>query len=162
MSDIVVITGGVRSGKSRHALQLAAAHHPKTFIATATASDDEMRARIDNHRAERDASWTTIEEPLQLAAVMPAEGVVVIDCMTLWLANAIDAGIDIDAALASMLAAIRAPLTIFVTNEVGWGIVPMYESARRYRDLAGAMNQRLAAAATQVVLMVAGLPLRLK
>jgi adenosylcobinamide kinase/adenosylcobinamide-phosphate guanylyltransferase len=162
MSDIVVITGGVRSGKSRYALQLAAAHDPKTFIATATASDDEMRARIDAHRAERAASWTTIEEPLQLASVMPAEGVVVIDCMTLWLANAIDAGIDIDAALASTLAAIRAPLTIFVTNEVGWGIVPLYESARRYRDLAGAMNQRLAAAATQVVLMVAGLPLRVK
>ena len=162
MSEIVVITGGVRSGKSRHALQLAAAYKPKTFIATATASDDEMHVRIAAHRAERDASWTTIEEPLQLASVMPADGAVVIDCMTLWLTNAMDAGIDIDAALASTLAAIRAPLTVFVTNEVGWGIVPLYESARRFRDLAGAMNQRLAAAATQVVLMVAGLPLRVK
>ncbi len=165
-SHIVVLTGGVRSGKSRRALELAAAHRPKIFIATATASDDEMRARIESHRAERDESWTTVEEPLDLTRVLRAhgQGAVVIDCMTLWLANAMDAGIDLFAVLSETLSAARdrAGLTIFVTNEVGWGIVPEYEAGRRFRDASGAMNQRLAYAADRVVLVVAGLTLTLK
>lgn len=165
-SHIVVLTGGVRSGKSRHALDLAATHRPKTFVATATPSDDEMRARIASHRAQRDESWITIEEPLHLAPPLRdhREGAVVIDCMTLWLANAFDAGIDLKAALAETLLAARnrTGTTIFVTNEVGWGIVPEYESGRRFRDAAGNMNQQLARAADEVLLIVAGLPLRMK
>ena len=163
---MVVLTGGVRSGKSRRALELAAPHAPKIFLATATPSDDEMRDRIAAHQSERDASWTTLEEPLHLDSVLRSHrnGAIVIDCMTLWLANALDASLDIDASLDTIVAAARERdgLTIFVTNEVGWGIVPEYESGRRYRDLAGAMNQRLARAADAVELLVAGLSLRLK
>ncbi len=165
-NQIVLITGGVRSGKSSRALELAAPHSPKTFLATATAGDDEMRTRIAAHRAGRDASWITVEEPLDLARELDAhpDGAILVDCMTLWLSNAMYASIDIDASLTVTLTAARRRhgLTIFVTNEVGWGIVPEYESGRTFRDLAGAMNQHLAHEAGEVVLMVSGLGVRLK
>ncbi len=166
MGEVIVLTGGVRSGKSRRALELAGVFERKVFVATATASDDEMRERIARHRAERDTSWITIEEPLQLDAVLGScgGGAVVIDCMTLWLANALEAGVEVETAAASILAAARARSgsTIFVTNEVGWGIVPEFESGRRFRDLAGLMNQRLAAGADEAWVMISGLALRLK
>src|SRR5262249_18556305 len=141
-------------------------HPEKLFVATARASDDEMAARIARHRADRSAEWTTVEEPLDLARAMRAhpDAVAVVDCMTLWLANAMDADLDIDQALSEFLSAAarrRAPV-IIVTNEVGLGIVPAFESGRRFRDLAGAMNQRLATAADVVWLMVSGLGLQLK
>lgn len=163
---LILITGGARSGKSSKALSLAAPYAGKLFVATARATDDEMRERIDRHRADRGNEWSTIEEPLDLARAMriQPDAVAVVDCMTLWLANAIDANVEIEAALADFLAAAsqrRAPV-IIVTNEVGLGIVPAFESGRRFRDLAGLTNQRLAAAADAVWLMVSGLELRLK
>lgn len=163
---LILITGGARSGKSRKALSLAEPYAEKLFVATARAMDDEMRERIDRHRADRGQEWNTVEEPLDLARAMriQPDAVAVVDCITLWLANAMDANVDIEAALAGFLAAAsqrRAPV-MMVTNEVGLGIVPAFESGRRFRDLAGLTNQRLAAAADVVWLMVSGLELRLK
>lgn len=163
---LILITGGARSGKSSNALALAAAHTPKIFIATATASDDEMRARIARHQAERGSEWTTIEEPLDLAGVLRThrDGVAVVDCVTLWIANAMEANLDMDTAVTDFLAAVagRSGPVVVVTNEVGLGVVPAFPSGRRFRDLAGIVNQRLAAAADIVLLMVSGLQLRLK
>lgn len=166
MAEIILITGGVRSGKSRKALALAEEYPEKLFVATAHAGDEEMHVRIDRHRRERGAEWETIEEPLELARAMEIrpEAVAVVDCMTLWAANAMAAEIAIDAALDSFLAAARrrkAPV-IIVTNEVGWGVVPAFESGRQFRDLAGFINQRVAAAADTVWLMVSGIELRIK
>lgn len=163
---LILITGGARSGKSTKALSLAARYSEKIFVATGQALDDEMRARIDRHRTERGESWKTIEEPLDLARAMQVDpgAVAIVDCMTLWLSNAMDANIDIESALDDFIAAARqrrAPV-IVVTNEVGMGIVPIYESARRFRDLAGMTNQRMAAAADVVWLIVCGLGMQLK
>lgn len=166
MAELIVITGGTRSGKSRKALSLAAAHAKKLFVATAQAGDEEMRARIERHRSDRGEGWTTVEEPLDLAAAMRVEpdAVAVVDCMTLWLANAMEAQIEIEPALDAFLAAAaqRSAPVIVVTNEVGLGIVPAFESGRLFRDLAGMINQRIAAAADVVFFMVSGLELRLK
>ena len=163
---LIVITGGARSGKSGKALSLAAAYPRKLFVATAEAGDAEMRERIERHRADRGPDWITVEEPLDLAAAMRVEpdAVAVVDCITLWLANAMAADRDVESGLAEFLAAAaqrRAPV-IIITNEVGSGIVPAFESGRRFRDLAGMVNQRIAAAADVVLLMVSGLELRLK
>ncbi len=166
MAELILITGGVRSGKSRKALSLAAPYAEKLFVATATAGDAEMSERIVRHRAERGSEWHTVEEPLDLARTMDVhpDAVAIIDCMTLWTSNAMAAELDVEPALDAFIAAAarRTAPVIIVTNEVGWGIVPVYESARRYRDLAGLVNQRLAAAAHTVWLMISGLELRLK
>jgi len=163
---LILITGGVRSGKSRKALALAAPYPEKLFIATAEARDGEMQERIARHRLERGDDWQTLEEPLDLAGAMDVrpDAVAVVDCMTLWLSNAMHAEIAIDPALDAFIAAAqrRSAPVIVVTNEVGWGIVPVSESGRRFRDLAGTTNQRLAHAADTVWLMVSGLELRLK
>jgi adenosylcobinamide kinase/adenosylcobinamide-phosphate guanylyltransferase len=163
---LILITGGVRSGKSRKALSLAEPYEEKLFVATAAAGDDEMHERIVRHRAERGAGWQTVEEPLDLARTMEISpgAVAVVDCVTLWVSNAMAAELDIVPALDAFIAAVvrrQAPV-IVVTNEVGWGIVPAFESGRRFRDLAGLANQRLAAAADTVWLTISGLELRLK
>ena len=163
---LILITGGVRSGKSRKALSLAEPYAEKLFIATAESRDGEMHERIVRHRTERGAGWHTVEEPLDLARTMEVfpNAVAVVDCLTLWTANAMAADIPIEPALEAFLAAAarRTAPVIVVTNEVGWGIVPEYESGRRFRDLAGLANQRVAAAADAVWLTVSGLALRLK
>ncbi|HYC59667.1 MAG TPA: bifunctional adenosylcobinamide kinase/adenosylcobinamide-phosphate guanylyltransferase [Thermoanaerobaculia bacterium] len=163
---LILITGGARSGKSTKALSLAAPYSENIFVATAQGLDDEMRARIDRHRVERGESWKTVEEPLDLARAMQVDpgAVAVVDCMTLWLSNAMTANIDIDRALDDFISAARRrrATVIVVTNEVGMGIVPMYESARRFSDLAGMTNQRMAAAADEVWLVVCGLGIQLK
>lgn len=163
---LILITGGARSGKSTKALSLAEPYPQKLFIATAEARDEEMTARIERHRAERGESWKTIEEPLDLARAMriDPDAVAIVDCLTLWVSNAMEANLDIEAALEEFITAARqrrAPV-IVVTNEVGMGIVPLYESARRFRDLAGLSNQRVAAAADDVWLMVSGIGFPLK
>jgi adenosyl cobinamide kinase/adenosyl cobinamide phosphate guanylyltransferase len=163
---LILITGGARSGKSRKALALAAPYREKLYVATATAGDDEMRDRIERHKAERGPEWSTVEEPLDLAGAMRVQpaAVAVVDCLTLWLSNAMAANIPIEESLDAFIAAARqrrAPV-IVVTNEVGLGIVPAFESGRRFRDLAGLANQRIAAAAETVWLMVCGLEMRLK
>lgn len=163
---LILITGGVRSGKSRKALSLAEPYAEKLFVATATAGDDEMHERIARHRAERGAGWHTVEEPLDLASTMAISpgAVALVDCITLWISNAMSAEMDVGPALEAFIAAAarrKAPV-IVVTNEVGWGIVPAFESGRRFRDLAGLANQRLATAADTVWLTISGLELRLK
>ena len=159
--------GGARSGKSRYAESLITAlPAPWAYVATAEAGDDEMAARIIAHRARRSADWRTLEAPRDLAAALAAceKMPVLIDCLTLWLSNLMLAEADIDAEverLETALGAIAAPV-VMVANEVGSGIVPDHPLGRRFRDLQGSLNQRLAADAERVVLMVAGLPLALK
>jgi len=164
----VLVLGGARSGKSRHAQALAEAAGPRRlFVATAQVLDEEMRERVERHRADRDASWRTLEEPLELPAVLraprePGEAVLV-DCLTLWLSNLLVAGRDVEAASDALVAAVPAgdvPL-VLVSNEVGLGIVPDNALARRFRDAAGRLNQRLAAACDAADLVVAGIPLRI-
>ncbi len=168
---IHLVTGGARSGKSRLALTLAeAVAGPIDFIATAEAHDADMAERIRNHRAERGARYRTVEAPVavpEAVAALPEGGAVVIDCLTLWCANLIFAGHD-DAAIGASTAALGTALkgrrrpTVVVTNEVGLGIVPGDALSRRYRDELGRMNQRLAAEADRVSLMVAGIALTLR
>lgn len=167
VSDITLVLGGARSGKSRHAESLIAGLPPPwTYVATAEARDHEMAARIRTHRARRGANWRTIEAPRDLVAALAAceRMPVLIDCLTLWLSNLMLAEADIDAEIESLeqsLAAAAASV-VLVANEVGSGIVPDHPLGRRFRDLQGVLNQRIAARADRVVLMVAGLPLALK
>jgi adenosylcobinamide kinase/adenosylcobinamide-phosphate guanylyltransferase len=166
----LLVTGGARSGKSRYALARAAAlPPPRVFIATGEPGDAEMTARIGDHRAERGTAFATIEEPravpATLARVAATSGVVVVDCLTLWIANLMTAAsADVERAIDDLVAAVAASVcpVVVVTNEVGSGIVPFVEETRRFRDLLGTANQRLAAAVESVVLMVAGIPLVVK
>lgn len=161
-----LIVGGARSGKSRLAERLATASGlPRSYIATAELWDDEMRARIDRHIADRGTGWVTYEAPRDVAeALARAEGVVLIDCATLWLTNVMLGGGDIIVETAGLLAAIaaRSGPVIVVSNEVGWGIVPDNALARDFRDEQGRLNQRLAEAADLVAGVMAGLPMVLK
>ncbi len=167
VSDITFVLGGARSGKSRYAESLIAALPPPwTYVATAEARDHEMAARIRAHRARRGSSWRTIEAPRDLVAALAAceRMPVLIDCLTLWLSNLMLAEANIDAEIEGLeksLAAATAPL-VLVANEVGSGIVPEFPLGRKFRDLQGLLNQRMAARANRVVLMVAGLPLAVK
>jgi adenosylcobinamide kinase/adenosylcobinamide-phosphate guanylyltransferase len=169
--NITLVLGGARSGKSRYAENLIAAlpppwQPPWTYLATAEAGDAEMAARIAAHRARRGPQWRTVEAPHDLTAVLrscPAMPVL-IDCLTLWLSNLMLAEADIDVEidrLEQTLASASAP-AILVANEVGSGIVPDNPLGRRFRDLQGVLNQRMAARADRVVLVVAGLPLAIK
>jgi adenosylcobinamide kinase/adenosylcobinamide-phosphate guanylyltransferase len=161
------VLGGARSGKSRYAESLITARPPPwIYVATAEALDAEMTARIDVHRARRGAGWTTVDAPRDLAATLSAhaQAPVLVDCLTLWLSNLMMAEAPIEAEIERLEAALRrasAPV-VLVANEVGSGIVPDNALARRFRDLQGGLNQRIAAQADQVVLLVAGLPLFVK
>ncbi|MDR6147492.1 adenosylcobinamide kinase/adenosylcobinamide-phosphate guanylyltransferase [Sphingomonas sp. SORGH_AS870] len=164
----ILVLGGARSGKSRHAQSLAEAMTPTgCFIATAQAWDAEMRDRIARHQADRDARWTTVEAPLALPEAMAAHGradrVLLVDCLTLWLTNLLLGEADLTAAGDALVAAIAdAPgPVVLVSNEVGFGIVPDNALARRFRDAQGTLNQRLAGVCDATDLVVAGLPLRL-
>jgi adenosylcobinamide kinase / adenosylcobinamide-phosphate guanylyltransferase len=165
---LALVIGGARSGKSRFAEGLiAATSRPKRYIATAQAWDDEMRARIAQHRADRGADWQTVEAPRDLATALAdagADEAVLVDCATLWLSNHLlaDSDLDVEArALLTALSACAAPV-VMVTNDVGGGIVPDNALARRFRDAQGRLNQQLAAQAGLVVTVIAGLPLVLK
>ncbi len=173
MGRITLITGGARSGKSAHAIKLAsaapAAH--KVFIATGEALDGEMAARIAHHKRSRPAEWRTVEEPVDLVSALDAlagaAGLAVIDCLTLWVSNLMRAQASSDTVLREARdlarALQRAPFaSIVVTDEVGAGIVPDNPAARQFRDWLGWTNQELAAAADEVIMMVAGLPLRIR
>jgi len=172
MGTLTLITGGARSGKSSHALMLAmkSAGARRAFIASAEALDDEMAARIERHRADRPAGFDTIEEPLDVCGALESldgeADVVILDCLTLWISNLMNRGDD-DASIlaaADRLAATAAASTIdlvVVTDEVGSGIVPVNPTSRRFRDLLGWTNQKIARAADEVILMAAGYPLNL-
>lgn len=168
---LVLIGGGARSGKSRFALEYAEQRYAKrAFLATAQALDDEMRARIARHRAERGAGWTTIEEPYSIANAIEANAgnydVIVVDCLTLWLSNImLDPERDTERELAeftNFLERDSATNVVIITNEVGCGIVPDNPLAREYRDRAGEINQTAARAAEEVYWMVFGLPIPVK
>jgi adenosyl cobinamide kinase/adenosyl cobinamide phosphate guanylyltransferase len=162
---LTFLVGGARSGKSALALRMAsAATGPVTFIATAEARDAEMSARISVHLAERPPSWSTVEAPVRLGQALrnvPGATTVVIDCLTLWVANLIEAGYDDQAVgdAAGDVAHITAQRTgnvVVVSNEVGWGLVPMEALSRRYRDLLGRVNTTFCHHAAQAFLVVAG------
>jgi adenosylcobinamide kinase/adenosylcobinamide-phosphate guanylyltransferase len=168
---LTVLLGGARSGKSRLAAELAAASGaPVTFVATGQAGDDEMELKIASHRAERPDSWLTVEEPYALeealAAADPAHAVIV-DCLTLWTANALARVGDPDVVLAAArsaaaVAAGREALTIAVSNEVGLGIVPLHPLGRTYRDLLGSVNRTWVDASAEAAFVVAGRALLLR
>ena len=152
---LVVYVGGARSGKSTLAVERAKAEGvPVTFIATGEAGDDEMAERIALHQAERPPEWTTIEEPVALSSALASVSdadTVIVDCLSLWIANGGDGGVPAD----------RAGLTIAVTNEVGLGIVPDNALARSYRDHLGRVNAAWVDAADEAFFVVAGRALRL-
>ncbi|MDB5597611.1 MAG: cobP [Hyphomicrobiales bacterium] len=164
-----LVLGGARSGKSSFAQGLAEGSGlARMLVATAVAGDEEMRHRIEQHRAGRGPSWQLVEEPLDLVAVVRKEAtpehIVLIDCLTLWLSNLMCAGLDAaheGRRLADSVPLLKGPV-IFVSNEVGFGIVPDNAMARGFRDLQGRLNQQLAQACDRVVLVVAGCPLQIK
>jgi adenosylcobinamide kinase / adenosylcobinamide-phosphate guanylyltransferase len=164
---LTLVLGGARSGKSRHAEGLITATPPPwIYVATAQALDAEMAQRIGHHRARRGAGWHTIEAPHDLAVAIDAApaGALLVDCLTLWLTNRMLAEADIEAETGGVEAALarRSGPTVLVSNEVGSGIVPDNALARRFGDLQGRLNQRIAARADRVILIVAGLPLIVK
>lgn len=182
MSQLTLIVGGCRSGKSEYAKELALGYQRVAYLATAAAGDDEMQERINRHRKERPKHWLTIEEPLELASALQDVAnkveVVIIDCLTLYLSNIISAlGFDLEdtasypeyeAQISNRLdEVIQAakeivPKVFMVTNELGQGMVPYEPISRFFRDMAGLMNQRVASAADEVYRLEVGIPVRLK
>lgn len=167
--NALLVIGGARSGKSRYAQgRIEALPGTLAFVATAEAADAEMAQRIARHRADRGPRWTTHEAPLDLAEAIDraqaSADAILVDCLTLWLSNLLLADRDPETATSALAEAVRrcrVPLAL-VANEVGMGIVPMNALARRFRDEAGWLNQRIAAIAAEVTLITAGLPLTLK
>ncbi len=167
-ATLTLVLGGARSGKSRHAEALVeACARPWIYLATAQAFDDEMRARIAQHRARRSPNWqtheTTLEAPEFLAQV-PVGRPLLMDCATFWLTNVMLAGRDAEAECRRLVDVLRKPRGpwVIVSNEVGSGIVPENALARRFADEAGKLNQAIAACADTVLLMVAGIAIRVK
>ena len=169
LPPVTLILGGARSGKSRHGEALVEAGAEScVYLATAQAGDAEMAARIARHRQRRGLRWTTIEEPFDLGGSLKLycgpERAVLVDCLTLWLSNLLGADRDPEAETETLLAALpglKGPV-VFISNEVGQGIVPDNALARRFVDEAGHLHQALAAATDSVIFMTAGLPLILK
>lgn len=170
---VALVLGGARSGKSGYALSLAEGlPGPRLFVATCEPRDEEMQARVDKHQRERGPVWETREACLDLTDFLagpPAGfGVILVDCLTMWLSNLmLKNGADqavIEAECDRLVQALREARTpiVLVSNEVGWGIVPDNPLARGFRDLAGALHQKVAHIADRVVLVVAGLPVMLK
>jgi len=165
---ITFVLGGARSGKSRYAERLIAARpKPWVYIATAEAHDDEMSARIAEHKARRAAGWQTIEAPHELPEALdaaPRDAAVLVDCLTLWLSNVMHAAFDIERTTLRLEDALRARTgtTVLVSNELGLGLVPETALGRAFRDAQGHLNQRVAALAGRVVFVVAGQPLVVK
>lgn len=169
LPPVTLVLGGARSGKSRHAEALVEAQPGACiYLATAEPGDEEMAERIRRHRARRGTRWRTLEEPLDLTGTLRREarpdGAVLVDCLTLWLSNLLGAARDVGAEaedLVSALPELAGPV-VFVSNEVGLGIVPEGALARAFVDHAGRLHQTLAGAAQSVLFMAAGLPLALK
>lgn len=173
MSDIALILGGCRSGKSRKALELAEQSSlvNKVFLATCQAHDVEMQDRISRHQQERGPEWTTVEEPLDvpdaLREVSGASTLILLDCLTLWVSNLMmrengDPWVQAQFVRLDEVLQDISGRVVVVSNEVGLGIVPDNPMARRFRDLVGWLNQQVAARANRVVYMVAGMPVQVK
>ena len=166
---ITFVIGGARSGKSGFALQKASLHPGrKAYIATAQALDAEMQERIRKHQEERPAEWEAFEEPVNIATIIKEihgrYDVILIDCLTLWLSNLILNNNDVEkefSSFQSSLSGINSNLFI-VSNEVGLGIVPDNPLSRKFRDLAGLLNRKIAAISDEVYLVTAGIPLQIK
>jgi adenosylcobinamide kinase / adenosylcobinamide-phosphate guanylyltransferase len=169
LPHLTLVLGGARSGKSGYAEGLVMDYAPPwIYVATSQAHDEEMSARIAEHRQRRDGKWRTLEAPLDLPEAIAAHGndgqVVLIDCLTLWLSNVMLAGRDVLAEQQRLVAALNnadGPVVV-VSNEVGFGIVPDNALARKFRDAQGRLNMQVAAIADRAVLIAAGLPLILK
>lgn len=170
-AKLVLVLGGASSGKSQAALELAGNAAPKAFVATGQALDREMAERIRRHQRMRSPDWETMEIPVDLAGWFRKQGqeyrAIVVDCLTLWLSNLGATGVRDDAVndhVTDLLRAIRRTqaLVLLVSNELGLGLVPLGRSARRFRDVAGRVNQRIAAEADEVHFIVSGQTLRLK
>jgi len=169
---MIFITGGCRSGKSRYALDYANQHFSrKLYLATSEILDEEMARRVENHKRMRGPEWQTVEEPLQIADKIRQYGdqteIILLDCLTLWMSNLLMKSDDDETIIAEvdrLIEAIRECqcTLLIVSNEVGMGIVPAESLSRRFRDLSGMTNQRIAEAAGTVIFMVSGVPLFLK
>lgn len=168
---IILVLGGASSGKSEAALRFAGLRGPRAFIATGQGLDQEMAARIARHQATRSPDWDTIEEPVDVEAWLSKQGTryrtILFDCVTLWLSNLLGTGLTEEGVLSragTLLEQMResGARVVIVSNELGWGLVPIEPSARAFRDLSGRVNQLIAAGADEVYLVVSGLPLRLK
>ncbi len=166
----VLVLGGARSGKSAYAQKLTeSGASERLYLATAEAGDAEMAARIARHRAERGGGWTTVEEPLALAGTLhavarPGRRAILVDCITLWLANLMSAGRDLEveiARLVTTIGALEGP-AVFVSNEVGLSLVPETKLGREFRDWQGRANREVARVCDAVVFVAAGLPTLLK
>jgi len=170
MNSTIFILGGARSGKSRHAQNLAEALGPRRlFLATAEAHDTEMAVRIARHKQDRGSGWDTLEVPLLLKTALQSLSpdnydVCLLDCLTLWLSNTMLADLDVDQAIDELAQGLAdVPVTlVMVSNEVGMGLVPETPLGRRFRDAQGRLNQTLAGVCDQVEFVAAGLPIRLK
>jgi adenosylcobinamide kinase / adenosylcobinamide-phosphate guanylyltransferase len=170
-SKVILVLGGAASGKSQAALDLAGSARPRAFVATGEALDAEMEERIVRHRASRSVEWDTAEVPVKLAPWFAASDkqyhVVVLDCLTLWLSNLRRARVPesgIPDKVSELLQAIRASSVrvVIVSNELGLGLVPINRAVRKFRDMAGKMNQQVAAEADEVYFVISGQRLRLK
>ncbi len=167
---IIFILGGARSGKSTFAIkEVSEISGGRVYIATAEVLDEEMRERIENHKRLRGDGWITYEEPLRIGDLVEdikgKYSVILIDCLTLWLSNLMKAGLNIEVEIESFISSILTPhssLMYIVSNEVGMGIVPENEMARRFRDMAGVLNQKMAEVSDKVYMVVAGIPIKIK
>ncbi len=171
MGKLTIITGGTRSGKSSHAVELAGKQAKVVFIATCQPLDDEMKQRIDKHRADRPAEWITIEEPLDIAVAVKraadSADTAILDCLTLYISNHLVKGNNEETILKDiekLFITVRDSNLhlIAVTNEVGSGIVPDSKLGREFRDIAGRINQRMANQAEEVWLLTCGIPMKIK
>lgn len=172
MSKIIFITGGARSGKSRFAEELAQKTSDQVvYLATAQALDDEMKTRIQNHKARRPVQWITVEEPIELSKAIAGQNgktrVILADCLTLWISNLLHANVEFEKAnemLSQVFQSVRTrnQTLILVSNEVGMGLVSEHPLGRTFTDLSGRVNQFVSREADEVYFMVSGIPLRIK
>ncbi|MFH0796681.1 MAG: bifunctional adenosylcobinamide kinase/adenosylcobinamide-phosphate guanylyltransferase [Candidatus Omnitrophota bacterium] len=161
---MVLILGGIKSGKSAYALQLAEKHpKPRAFLATAEPFDPEMKARIERHKKNRGNEYELFEEPVHIQGILSRlqHRVVVVDCLTVWLANLYHHGLDVDREITKLSGALTGK-EIFVSNEVGWGVVPEQALTREYVEHLAELNREMARRAEKVYLMVAGIPVEIK
>ncbi len=167
MDKTTLVLGGARSGKSAYAESLLEGA-PSLYLATGQALDGEMAERIDRHRRRRGPGWSTLEEPVDLSdaleRVLRPDRPVLVDCLTMWISNLMQAGRDVERSLDHLCEVLANPAgpVVLVSNEIGLGLVPEGSLSRRFRDHQGTVNQRVAAICPRVVFVAAGLPLVLK